>query len=116
MLAGSDFLGSLKGISFKTAAGFVARRRSLAGALQTIKLEKRWQLACTRVSRVVQMGMRRADNDQGLMRVQDTACGFVVETRLRSWPSSSIGLPACCPAGVLRSSPESAASLQARTG
>lgn len=52
VLAGSDFLESLKGISFKTAAGFVGRRRSLTGALQSIKHEKRWQLTCTQVSGV----------------------------------------------------------------
>lgn len=47
MLAGCDFLASIKGISFRTAAGFVARRRSLAGALKAIRLEKRFQLAAT---------------------------------------------------------------------
>ena len=49
VLAGSDFLPSLKGISFKTAAGFVGRRRSLGAALKAIRLEKRFQLACTQV-------------------------------------------------------------------
>ncbi|KAI3429575.1 hypothetical protein D9Q98_005662 [Chlorella vulgaris] len=47
VLAGCDFLPSLKGISFKTAAGFVARRRSLEGALRALRLEKRFQLAAT---------------------------------------------------------------------
>lgn len=49
VLAGCDFLPSLKGISFRTAAGFVARRRSLGGALKAIRQEKRFQLLATQV-------------------------------------------------------------------
>lgn len=47
VLAGCDFAPSIKGISFRTAAGFVARRRSLAGALKAIRLERRFQLSAT---------------------------------------------------------------------
>ena len=47
VLAGCDFLPSLKGISFKTAAGFVGRRRNLAGALKAIRLERRFQSLAT---------------------------------------------------------------------
>ena len=51
VLAGCDFLASLKGISFRTAAGFVGRRRSLAGALKALRLEKRFQLLASKVGR-----------------------------------------------------------------
>lgn len=60
VLAGCDFLESLKGISFKTAAGFVARRKTLAGALQSIKLEKRFQLACTKARAAAVRGLSHA--------------------------------------------------------
>lgn len=49
VLAGCDFLPSIKGVSFRTAFGFVSRRRSLAGALRSIRLEKRFQLLATQV-------------------------------------------------------------------
>ncbi|KAL4443831.1 hypothetical protein ABPG75_011568 [Micractinium tetrahymenae] len=47
VLAGCDFLPSLKGVSFRTAAGFVARRRSLEGALKALQGEKRFRSAVT---------------------------------------------------------------------
>ena len=47
VLAGCDFAPSLKGISFRTAAGLVARRRSLDSVLRLLRAEKRWQLAAT---------------------------------------------------------------------
>ncbi|KAL4449460.1 hypothetical protein ABPG77_007104 [Micractinium sp. CCAP 211/92] len=47
VLAGCDFLPSLKGVSFRTAAGFVARGRSLEGALKAMQAEKRFRTAVT---------------------------------------------------------------------
>lgn len=47
VLAGCDFLPSLKGVSFRTAAGFVARGRSLEGALVAMRAEKRFRTAVT---------------------------------------------------------------------
>ena len=47
VLAGCDFLPSLKGVSFRTAAAYVVRRRSLGGALTALRLEKRFIEAVT---------------------------------------------------------------------
>ena len=47
VLAGCDFLPSLKGVSFRTAAAHVARRRSLGGALKALRMEKRFAAAAT---------------------------------------------------------------------
>ena len=47
VLAGCDFLPSLKGVSFRTAAAYVARRRSLGGALKALRMEKRFAAAVT---------------------------------------------------------------------
>lgn len=57
MLAGCDFLPSLKGVSFRTAAGFVARRRGLEGALGGMRAEKRFR---TDVTEEYRQGASRA--------------------------------------------------------
>ena len=119
VLAGCDFLPSLRGVSFRTAAAFVARRRSLDGALKALRLEKRFQLLATAVR------LRSPCICPALLCSASFALGAAC-ARVTAWlPAGleSIGLllaprPAMTPlpSGVLRSCGAGGAGLPPRPG